>query len=156
MRCVLSQTRPVLRGGGGSDTTSLPNQLVIPHVDLSARFLGGPTQRTKSRELKARLLQGLDPHVDQIGENVLALGGLKHRPHEDATTPLAKRVDVQMRTNQRAMPPAIAVRLVLPEEVVTIGRSHDPREMGYQMRCERLKVRELAQALKRFEQDDHP
>jgi hypothetical protein len=113
MHCVLSQTRPVLRGGGGSDTTSLPNQLVIPHVDLSARFLGGPTQRTEGRELIARLHQGLDPHVDWIGENVLAFGGIKHRPHEDATTPVAKRVDVQMRTNQRAMPPAIAVRLVL-------------------------------------------
>jgi hypothetical protein len=72
-----------------------------------ARFLGGPTHRTEGREFRARLHQGFDPHVDQIGENVLALGTAKHRFHEDATTIIAKRVDVQIRTNQRAMPPAI-------------------------------------------------
>ena len=49
---------------------------VLPHVDLGTRFLGGPTQRTERLEFIARLHQGLDPHVDQIGEHVLALGGL--------------------------------------------------------------------------------
>jgi hypothetical protein len=130
--------------------------LVIPHVDLGTRFLGAPTQRTERREFIARLHQGLDPHVDQIGENVLALGGLKYRPHEDTTTPFATGVDVQIRPNQRAVPPAIAVRLILPEEVVPVGRAHDLREMGHQTRWERLKGWEVAQALKRFEQDDHP
>src|SRR5262245_40181323 len=54
------------------------------------------------------------------------------------------------------MPPAIAVRLVLAEEVVTVGRAHDPSEMGHQTRWQRLKGREVAQALKRFAQDGHP
>ena len=79
----------------------------------------------------------------------------KYRRH-DTTTPFAKRVDVQICPNQRARSPAIAVRLVLPEEVVPVGRAHDLREMGHQTRWERLKGREVAQALKRFEQDDHP
>jgi hypothetical protein len=61
--------------------------LVIAHVDLGTRFLRGPTECTERREFIARLHQGFDPHVDQIGENVLALGGLQHRPHEDATPP---------------------------------------------------------------------
>jgi hypothetical protein len=130
--------------------------LVIAHVDLGTRFLRGPTECTERREFIARLHQGFDPHVDQIGENVLALGSLQHRPHEDATTPLAKRMDVQIRPNQRAMPPAIAVRLILPEKIVTVGRAHDPCEMGHQPRWQRLKGREVAQALKRFEQDSHP
>ena len=77
---------------------------IISVVHLGAGFLGRPPQRTERRQLIARFHQGFDADIENIGDDVLTLGGLEQGGNEDTPPAITEGGNTTVGTDLRDMP----------------------------------------------------
>ncbi|GFO81978.1 MAG: hypothetical protein A49_16050 [Methyloceanibacter sp.] len=130
--------------------------LIITVIDLGTGFLSRSPERAERGQFVSRLHQCLNAPVDDISQDIFALGGIEHRADEDAPSAATESVDVKMIANLwdvRLSQPSL---LILLEGILGQQHAHRIGKVTHEAWRQRVKGGKIAQALKGFEQNYSP